>query len=122
MALEYIMKLTEFFQENPLVIANMLFQQHKRRLYTWTSPDGQHQNQTDYILCSLRWRNSIQSAKIRPGADCGSDHELLIAKSRFKLKKIGKTTRPFRYDLNQSLMIQWKAQKIQGTKSDRQIA
>ena len=44
---------------------------------------------------------SIQSAKTRPGADCGSDHELLIAKFRFKLKKVGKTTRPFRYDLNQ---------------------
>ena len=47
-----------------------------------------------------RWRSSIQSAKIRPGADCGSDHELLIAKFRLKLKKVGKTTRPFKYDLN----------------------
>jgi len=55
----------------------------------------------DYILCSQRWRSSIQSAKIRLGADCGSDHELLIAKFRLKLKKVGKTTRPFRYDLNQ---------------------
>ena len=71
------------------------------RLYTWTSPDGQHWNQIDYILCSQRWRSSIQSAKTRLGADCGSDHELLIAKSRLKLKKVGKTTRPFRYDLNQ---------------------
>ena len=67
----------------------------------WTSPDGQHQNQTEYIFCSQRWRNSIQSAKARPGADCGSDHELLIAKFRLKLKKVGKITRPFRYDLNQ---------------------
>ena len=55
----------------------------------------------DYILCSRRWRSSIQSAKTRQGADCGSDHELLIAKFRLKLKKVGKTTRPFRYDLNQ---------------------
>ena len=54
-----------------------------------------------YILCSQRWRSSIQSAKTRPGADCGSDHELLIAKFRLKLKKVVKTTRPFRYDLNQ---------------------
>ena len=76
-------------------------QQHKRKLYTWTSPDGQHQNQIDYILCSQKWRISIQSAKIRLGADCGSHHELLIAKIRLKLKKVGKTTRPFRYDLNQ---------------------
>ena len=72
-----------------------------RELYTWTSPDGQHQNQIDYILCSQRWRSSIQSAKTRPGADCGSDHELLIVKFRLKLKKVGRTTKPFRYDLNQ---------------------
>ena len=58
-------------------------------------------DQIDYILCSQRWRSSIQSAKIRPGADCGSDHELLIAKFRLKLKKVGKTARPFRYGLNQ---------------------
>ena len=58
---------------------------------------------TDYILCSQRWRSSTQSAKTRPGADCGLDNELLIAKFRHKLKKVGKTTRPFRYDLNQIL-------------------
>ena len=63
------------------------------------------------IFFAAEWRRSIQSAKTRPGADCGSDHELLIAKFRRILKKVGKTTRPFRYDLNQmkSLMIiQWK--------------
>ena len=69
--------------------------------YTWISPNGQYRKQTDYILCGQRWRNCIQSAKRRPGADCGSDHELLIAKFRLKLKKVGKTTRPFSYDLNQ---------------------
>ena len=93
--------LIEFCQKNTLIIANTLFQQHKRRLHTRTSPDGQHQNQIGYILCSQRWRTSIESAKTRLGADCGSDHELLIAKFRVKLKKVGKTTRPFRYDLNQ---------------------
>ena len=67
----------------------------------WYWMVGQHRNQIDYILCSQRWRSSIQSAKARPGADCGSDHELLIAKFRLKLKKVGKTTRPFSYDLNQ---------------------
>ena len=87
-------RLTEFCQENTLVIVNTLFQQHKRRLYTWPSPDGQYQNQVDYILCSQRWRSTIQSAKTRPGAGCGSDHELLIAKFRRKLKKAGRTTRP----------------------------
>ena len=69
-----------------------LFQQYKRWLYTWTSPDGQHQNKIYYILCSWRWRSCIQSAKTRLGADCGSDHELLIAKFRLKLKNTGKTT------------------------------
>ena len=55
----------------------------------------------DYILCSHIWTSSIQSARTRPVVNCGSDHELLIAKFRLKLKKVGKTTRLFRYDLNQ---------------------
>ena len=66
-----------------------------------TSSDGQHQNKIDYILCSQTWRSSIQSGKARPGTDCGSDHEVLTAKFRLKLKKVWKTTRSFRYDLNQ---------------------
>ena len=72
----------------------------KRRLYTWTSPDGQSWNQIDHILCSQRWRSSLERAQTRPGVDCGSGHELLIPKFRLKLKKVGKTTKPFRYDLN----------------------
>ena len=66
-----------------------------------TSPDGEHQNQIDYILYSKRWISSKQSAKTRLGADCGSDHERFIAKIRLKLMKVEKTTRHFRYDLNQ---------------------
>ena len=80
-------RLIEFCQGNALVITNTLSQQHKRRLYTWTSPDGPHRNQIDYILFSQRWRSSIHSAKTRLGADCGSDLELLIEKFRLKLKK-----------------------------------
>ena len=76
--------LIEFCQENTLVIANTFFQQHKRRLYTWTSPDGQYWNQIDYILCKQWWRCSIRSAKTRPGADYDTDHKLLIAKFRLK--------------------------------------
>ena len=85
---------------NALVIANILLQQHKRRLYTWTSPDGQCWNQIDYIFCNQKWRISIKSAK--------TSSEALWLKSwtpycklRLKLKKVRKTTRPFRYDLNQ---------------------
>ena len=62
---------------------------------TWPIP------KSDYVLCSQRWRSSIQSVKTRPGTDCGLDFELLIAKFRLKLNKLWKTTRPFRYDLNQ---------------------
>ena len=83
-----------------LVIANNLFQQPKRWLYTWTSPDGQYRNQIDYILCSQKWRNPINSTKTRPGVDCGSNHELLIVKFRIKFDKVGKTTRTYKYDLN----------------------
>ena len=92
-------RLIQFCQENALVIASTLFQQHKRRLYTWTSPDGQHQNQIDYILCSQNGEALYRQQK--------QDWELtvaqiiLLAKFRLKLKKVGKTTILFRYDLNQ---------------------
>ena len=97
-------RLIEFSQENTLIIASELLQQHKRTLYTWTSPNGQHWKGIDYVLCSQRCRSSIQSAK-KDGADCVSDHELLIAKFRLNLKKVGKTARPFKYDLNQIIFI-----------------
>ena len=93
-------RLTEFCQESALVIANTLFQQHKRRLYMWASPDGQYRNQIDYILCSQRWRDSIHSVKTRLGADVAQIMNSLLPNSN-KLKKLGKTIRPFRYDLNQ---------------------
>ena len=92
-------RLTEFCQENALVISNTLFQQYKRRLYTWTSLSGKYLNQFDYILCSRRWRHFIQSAKTRLGADCGSDHQIFLAKFRLKLKKAGEMARPAKYDL-----------------------
>ena len=104
-------RLIEFCQETALITANTFFQQHKVRLYTWTSPNGQHWNQVDYILCSQRWRSYIQSAKTRLGANCDSDHELLIAKFRLKSKKVGQITRPFRYDLNQipyDYTVEWE--------------
>ena len=103
-------RLIEFCQENALVIANTLFQQHKRRLHMditrWSTPKSDWL----YSLCQ-KWRSSIESAKRRPGADCGWDHELLIAKFRLKLKKVGKTTRPFKYDLSQipyDYIVEWE--------------
>ena len=73
----------------------------QERTLHMTSPDGQHQNQINCILCSQRWRSSTESAKARPGTDCGLAHELLIAKFRLELKKVGEITRQFRYDQNQ---------------------
>ena len=80
------------------VLVNTISQQPKRWLYTWTSPNGH----TKIRLCSwqLKMEKLYTVSKSRLGADCGSDHELLIAKFRLKLKKVGKTTRSFRYDLN----------------------
>ena len=105
-------RLTEFCQENALVIANTLSQKHKIRLYTRTSPDGQYQNQIDSVVCSKngealysqqkkKKKRERERERERLGVNCGSDHELLSAKFRLNLKKGGKTTRPFRYDLNQ---------------------
>ena len=74
-------KAKDFCHENALVIANTLFQQHKRRSYMWTSPGGQYRNQIDYILCSQRWRSSIKSEKKRPGDDCGSDYDSFLPNS-----------------------------------------
>jgi len=93
--------LIEFCQENVLVIHSKNSNNTRE-----DSTHGYHQMVNTEIRliifsCSQRWRSSIQSAKTRLGADCGIDHELLIAKFRLKLKKVGKTTRPFRYDLNQ---------------------
>ena len=77
-------------------------------IYTWTSPDGQHRDQTDYLLCSQRRRSSIQ-AKTRLGADCSSDFELLIDKFRLQLKKVGKPLDHSGMTYIKSLMIiQWK--------------
>ncbi|XP_037870090.1 LINE-1 retrotransposable element ORF2 protein [Bombyx mori] len=79
-------RLMRFANENGLTVANSLFQHHPRRLYTWTSPGGKHRNQIDYILIRSRWRTSVLNAHTLHGACCGSDHELLVAKIRLKLK------------------------------------
>ena len=74
-------RLIEFCQENALVIANTLFQQHERKLHKWTSLDGQYRNQIDYILGKQRWRSSIQSAKTRLGADVAQIMNSLLPNS-----------------------------------------
>ena len=107
----------QFCIENSLTVTNTLFQQHVRRLYIWTSPGGEYKNQIDYILIKSRWRTSIKMAKTLPGADCGSDHQLLIAKFTTKLKRPIRTSierlplmsnsQSFSEDLERSIEAEW---------------
>ena len=75
--------------------------QHKRRLYTWTSPDGQYGNHIENIFFAAEDGEALYSQQKQDQELTGSDDELLIIKFRLKLKKVGKTTRPFRYNINQ---------------------
>uniref|UniRef100_A0A914XJB6 Endonuclease/exonuclease/phosphatase domain-containing protein n=1 Tax=Plectus sambesii TaxID=2011161 RepID=A0A914XJB6_9BILA len=91
-------RLVQCCQENRLAIANTWFEQPKRRLYTWTAPNGQHRNQIDYFLCQQRWKSSIQAIKTLLGADCGSDHQLLIAKVKIRFNTIKRQPATQRFD------------------------
>ncbi|XP_071807999.1 craniofacial development protein 2-like [Asterias amurensis] len=92
--------LIDFCQENNLAILNTLFKQHPRRLYTWISPNHRYRNQIDYILVNKRWRSSFEAAKTYPGADCDSDHQLLVATMKMRLRKIKRQKKPVRYDIS----------------------
>ena len=94
-------RLVEFAMENEMAITNTMFMNHKRRLYTWTSPDGDTKNQIDYILVNRRWRTSVSATRTLPGADCGSDHEMLMCVFKFRLKCFKKSPKPIRYDLQE---------------------
>ncbi|XP_072042903.1 uncharacterized protein [Amphiura filiformis] len=87
--------LEEFCQANDLIVGNTFFQQHPRRLWTWWSPWGNVKNQIDY-----GWRSSLFSVRTRPGADCGSDHHLLVARMKLKLKAKKRVTPPVRFDVD----------------------
>ena len=96
-------RLITFFVGNGNPLQCSCLENPRDRGAWWAAACGVTQSRTWLKLLSSgssqRWRSSIQSAKTRPGADCGSDHELLITKFRQKLKKVEKTARPFRYDL-----------------------
>ena len=92
-------RLTEFCKEKALVIASTLFQQHKKKLYTWTSPEVSIPKSDWLYIFAANDGEALYSQQTTLGADCGSDHELFIAKFGLKLKKSGKTTRSFRYNL-----------------------
>lgn len=91
--------LIDFCVSNNLAVMNTFFKMHKRRLFTWTSPDKNTKNQIDYVICQQRWKSSICRVSTRPGADCGSDHNLLVAEVKVKLKSIQQTKRKIKFDL-----------------------
>ncbi|GFS09706.1 endonuclease-reverse transcriptase [Elysia marginata] len=93
-------QLVDFCIENEFAICNTIFENHPRRLFTWTSPDGNTKNQINYILVDKRWKTSVRTAKTLPSADCGSDHELLMSEIKLRLKMKKKVNRPVRYDLS----------------------
>lgn len=101
-------RLIDFCTTNQLSITNTFYQHHKRRLYTWTAPNGVYKNQIDYICVCQRWKSSIMAVKTKPGADCGTDHELLTCKLKMKLRKrlIGKSEPKF--DLSNIPEVFWK--------------
>ena len=82
-----------------MIVGNIWFKQHPRKLWTWRSPDSRIRNQIDYILISRRLRNALTVAKTVPSADCYSDHRLLIGTLRIKLKKVKYITGNIKYDL-----------------------
>ena len=91
-------KLINFCKINNLVITNTCFQHHPRRLCTWISPDGETRNQIDYIMINKNWKACVKNVKTYPGADCNSDHQLLVAKCKVRLKNIQKPLPPLRFD------------------------
>jgi len=78
--------LLEFCSVNNLAVVNTLFKHHPRHLYTWVSPDKKTRNQIDYIMINKKWKGSVQNAKTRPGSDCNSPHQLLVADLKFRLQ------------------------------------
>ena len=92
-------QLVEFCSRNDFQIMNTFFKLHARRLYTWRSPDQTTRNQIDYIICKTRWRSSVRRVTTLPGADCGTDHNLLIADVKIKLKRIKRAKQTLRYDV-----------------------
>jgi len=92
--------LYNFCAGNSLSIANTLFKQPPRRLYTWQSPNGNTRNQIDYIMIHSRYRKNIRNCHTYPGADCDSDHNLLVATYKGRFEKSRLSCQPLRFDLN----------------------
>ena len=90
-----------FTWANDLIVGNTFFKHHPRRLWTWRSPGNLIKNEIDYILIQRRWRSSLLNVRTRPGADCGSDHQLLVAYMKLKLTTKKRETPPVRYDVEE---------------------
>lgn len=105
-------RLLEFAETHDFKICNTWFKHHHRRLYTWTSPGDRCRNQIDFILVNSRYKNTVKNCHTYPGADCNTDHKLLMAKCSIMLKKCKKTTKTKAWDF-QSLKNQEVKMKFQ---------
>ena len=93
-------RLIQFCQEEKLIVTNTMFQHPMKNLYTWSSPGDLYRNQIDYVLVRERFRNNVKNVKTYPGADINSDHCLLLAKLRIKIKKVRKSTKTIKYNID----------------------
>ena len=120
-------RLVEFCQEYKMVIANTHFKHHPRRLYTWISPGDRCRNQIDYSLIASRWKSSIRNIKTVPGADCGSDHQMLYFRLRLKLAvQTKREPRPPRIETAKELSvlrkeIRSRLEKVPGSTEEKWI-
>ena len=99
----------DFCKTNSLSILNTLFSHHSRRLYTWKSPDGKARSQIEFIMISQKCQSSVKNTKTLPGADCNSDHQLLVADIKIGLKRLQKNSSPLRLDFS-TISKQYKVQ------------
>ena len=90
--------LLECYQSNSFIIVNKLFEHHPRHLYTWNFPDSKTWNQIDYFILNQKWNNALKNTKTQPGANCNTDHELLVVDMKVRLKKLRKVINPVRLD------------------------
>ncbi len=102
-------QLIDFCTRNQLAVMNTFFQNHKRKLYTWTSPNGIHKNQIDFICVCQWWISSIITVKTKPGVDCGTDHELLMCKFKIKLRKKRRQPLAPKFDLTSITQVFWNS-------------
>ena len=108
-------RLADFSTANNLSILNTQFNHHKRRRFTWTSPDQSTRNQIDYMMINNNWRSSVVDARTKPSADCDTDHKLVYSKVQLKAFRVTRNSQPFRFNLNKLKYSEFRDQYVTET-------